>query len=134
MVDRKGERRRDHEQKRWTYRNKNTLYVLGVGASGPREKRDWAGLESGRGWELRGMGWEDAVFSATRMGAGQREGLGLCFSELSVSPPFTSPGAEPPRLPAPNLRAEASAKSCRELCLWKRDLAAAPFLLAGHGP
>lgn len=80
-----------------------------------------------------GMGWEDAACSAARMGAGQREGLGLCFSELSVSPPFTSLGAEPPRLPAPNLQAEASAKSSRELCLRKRVLAAASFRLASHG-
>lgn len=107
-------------------------WVLGLLDMGKREiGQGWRVAEVGGGWGRMG----GCCLQCSEDGAGQREGLGLCFSELSESPPFASPGAEPPRLPAPNLQAEASAKSSRELCLRKRVLAAtaaAPFRLARH--
>lgn len=67
-------------------------------------------------------------------GPGNEKGWGCAFLSFQYLLPFASPGAEPPRLPAPNLQAEASTKSSRELCLRKRVLAAASFRLDSHGP
>lgn len=113
----------------WTDRNKKHVECPGWWG-----QWTWGNKRLGRADEWGEDRMRGSSVQRSEDGGRATERLRLCFSELTVSPPRTSPGAEPPRLPAPNLQAEPSAKPSCELCLRKRVLATAPFSLAGRIP